>query len=115
MANLSNTIPVRGTDGGLRNVVRHSGCAVAMLCDGAELCRAFETVSWRGFILFVCRTSVSFQDNGVPVRANREVFHGLGEPFILLGISGMHGGGDGDPWGIFTQSVLAKHVQLNLQ
>ena len=49
-------------------------------------------------------------DDLLQIRANREVFYRLGQPFVLLGVSGIDGGGNGNSLGVFGKPVLAGHI-----
>ncbi len=44
-----------------------------------------------------------------------KVLHWVGEPFILLGLSGVHGGGDGDSSRVLGQPIVAEYLQQHLQ
>ena len=68
-----------------------------------------------GSSYFFAEQAFSQQDARVQVRAHRQVHHRLGEPPLLLGLSGLHGRRDRAPQRLPAQPVLPGHVQRQLQ
>ena len=77
----------------------------------AELSKLYPGAGSR--ILYAEQAFLS-EDNALQVRARRQVLHRLGEPPVLLGLSRLHGGRDGDSGRLSAEPVLAGHVQRHL-
>ena len=72
-----------GIRGGARPVSRH----------GLQLRGTIENLSRRRFVVSLRRAGLHRENQGFQVRADRQVFHWLGQSLVLLGLSRMHGGG----------------------
>src|ERR1700676_4006269 len=92
MADIPGAGALRSTHGWSIDVVRNPDGAAPLLCNGRELRRTLQTLSRGGLVVFLCRAGFPREDQGIQVRARGQVLHGLGEPSVLLGLSGMHGG-----------------------
>src|ERR1700740_933048 len=112
LVDLCTTMSLRPTYGRNWDVVRYCLGTVALFRNRHLLCRAFQTLSRRGIIVLLRRTSFLVEVEGIQICPNRQVHGWVGQPSLLLDLSRRDGCGHRYPIRLPGGTAVSIGIQL---